>query len=84
MKIFGSIIGSIILFVIVGFISVCIIAVGMDFYKSVAHGKGWVSQDKNGRAIKELIKEENGYVYYIDVWNTNGKTCGAYDLRMYP
>ena len=83
MKIFFAIIGSTIALIFISFIILVLIAFGMDFYKSVFHGKGHISQDRNGRAIKELIKEENGCAYYIDVWNNQGKTCGAYDLQMY-
>lgn len=83
MKIFFTVIGSVIALICIGFILLVVIALGMDFYKSISSGNGWISQDRNGRAIKELIKEENGCAYYIDVWENQGKTCGAYDLRMY-
>lgn len=82
MRIFFIVIGSVITLICIGLILLVVITLGINFYKSVSDGNGWISQGRNGRAIRELIKEENGCAYYIDVWGIQGKTCGAYDLRM--
>ena len=55
----------------------------MDFVFTVKYGKGWVSQGRSGTAFKEFIKEENGCVYFVDVWGTSVKTCGNYELKRY-
>lgn len=65
------------------FLSVTITALIMDFGKTSQNAIGWVWQDRNGVAIKELLEEKNGCVYYIDVWGNNGKTCGDYQLTIY-
>ncbi|HRF69813.1 MAG TPA: hypothetical protein PKV66_00115 [Candidatus Pelethenecus sp.] len=64
-------------------VGVVIISALSDFYLTMKYGKGWVSQGVNGTAIKTFIKEEAGCVYFVDVWNTQTKTCGDYELKLY-
>lgn len=60
-----------------------LIAFGVDFYVTVRYGKGWVNQEKHMQAYKTIIKEENGCVYFIDVWNNEDKMCGIYGIKKY-
>lgn len=63
--------------------TVFLVALGYDGFKSVKDGNGWVSQDRRGEAFTEIIKEEDGCVYYIDVYGSNSKACGSYVVKRY-
>jgi hypothetical protein len=68
---------------LVGLIMLIPVALGIDFYKTVNNGIGWISQDRNSTAVKKIIKEEGGCVYFVDVWGSDGKTCGSYEIKRY-
>ena len=58
-------------------------AIGVDFYKTTKNGIGWVYQAKHGTAIMKFIKEENQCIYFIDVWENEGKICGDYQIKLF-
>lgn len=65
------------------FLLVVISTLFSDFYLTMKYAKGWVSSDRNSSAIKTFIKEEDKCVYFIDVWDSEVKTCGNYELKLY-
>lgn len=79
----GTVIVGVIVLGLAAFLCLVLVAFGMDFYKTMRHGEGWVTQGRHGTAIKEFKKEEGNCVYYIDVWGNDTKTCGAYELKLY-
>ena len=75
---------KIIIIIIFGIIILFLISILLsDFYFTMKYAKGWVSQGRSGTAIKEFIKEEDGCVYFVDVWDTKVKTCGDYEIKLY-
>lgn len=41
---------------------------------------GWVHQGNHSMAYKEILKEESGCIYFVDVWGNEGRACGAYTV----
>lgn len=74
-----------IVMVILGIIILLVFAAFfVDFYMSITNGRaGWVWQDRNGTAVKQFLKEENGCIYFIDHLNNESKTCGSYRKEVY-
>lgn len=72
-----------ILFILGAFILLIVVVLGADFTKTMQNSVGWVYQANHGTAVKEFQKEEDGCVYYIDVWDNSGKTCGVYEIQKY-
>jgi hypothetical protein len=56
---------------------------GINFYKTITNSIGWVHQGTEGYAVMEFQKEENGCVYFLDVWSYDTKVCGAYSITRY-
>lgn len=73
------------LVVVIGicFVTVVLFALGADLFMTMKNCVGWVHQDNHGTAVKQFIKEEDGCVYYIDVWGRDSKACGSYVVEKY-
>ena len=69
-------------FCLIGLIMI-VFALVVDITLSIQKGNGWISQDKKGEAFLEIIKEENGCVYYIDVYGSDCKARGSYVINHY-
>lgn len=67
--------------IIIFFAVITFIVLGVDLFKTTKNGVGWVWQDRNGVAVKQFLREENGCIYFIDVWDNEGKTCGTYRVE---
>lgn len=65
------------------FILILFLALGMYLDKTLKHGVGWVWQDKKGSVVKQFLKEEDGCVLYINVWDKQSKACGSYVIEKY-
>ena len=65
-------------FIAIAFIGFALV---VDITLSVGKGNGWISQDRKGEAFLEIIKEENGCVYYINVYGSDCKACGSYVIK---
>lgn len=70
---------------VIGILIVAVVATVLivDFKMTMSNGIGWVWQDRHGDAVKEFIKEENGCVYFIDVYDSEMKACGNYVIKKY-
>ena len=50
-------------------------------YLSIKNGNGSIiSAGGNGREYKEIIKEDEKCVYYVDIYGYSDKTCGCYSI----
>ena len=73
---------TIFLVVLIGFTVLVLSVLFTDFTLTIKNGIGYVSQDTKRTAIKEIIKEEDGCVYWVGVWGEDGKTCGSYSIEL--
>lgn len=78
-----NIIFGTVLTVFVSFILMCFVVLGMDFYRTVTNGVGWVWVERHGTAVKQWGEEKDGCINYVDVWDRQVKTCGIYETSRY-
>lgn len=65
------------------FLLLTILALAVDFGKTMEHSVGWVYQASHGTAVKEFQEEIDGCIYFTDVWDNPNKLCGDYQIKKF-